>query len=153
MAIRPAFVVSIGRKGLGSVSFRRGQAVGGSFRQARSALGPKIALYHSNLGADLVVGKSLAAAVAEFGEAIWLGLDLAEAHTNLGLALFRLGDLEQALFHLREAGRLDPNSAEVHVNLGEVLRARGSFAESLVEFSRAHELGSKRPGWHHPSGE
>ena len=38
-----------------------------------------------------------------------------------------------------------------HLNLGGILRARGDFAGSLAMLRRGHELGSKQPGWPHPS--
>ena len=38
-----------------------------------------------------------------------------------------------------------------HLNLGGILRARGDYAGSLALLRRGHELGSKQPGWPHPS--
>ena len=40
-----------------------------------------------------------------------------------------------------------------HLNLGGILRARGDFAGSLALLRRGHELGSKQPGWPHPSAK
>ena len=40
-----------------------------------------------------------------------------------------------------------------HLNLGGILRARGDYAGSLALLRRGHELGSKQPGWPHPSGK
>jgi serine/threonine-protein kinase len=37
--------------------------------------------------------------------------------------------------------------------LGHALRQQGEFREALKEFRRGHELGSKSPGWSHPSAE
>jgi hypothetical protein len=38
-----------------------------------------------------------------------------------------------------------------HINLGSTLKRQGKFTEALDALRRGHELGSKTPGWRHPS--
>jgi tetratricopeptide (TPR) repeat protein len=74
-------------------------------------------------------------------------------HHSLGAMLQTQGDLAGAIAEYREAIHLKPDDAGAHCNLGSVLRKKGEYAESLAEYRRGHELGSKQPGWSHPSAE
>ena len=92
-----------------------------------------------------------AKAIAAYREAIRLKPELAKAYSALVLALKAQGKLDEAVAAYREAIRLEPDNAVAHLNLGGILRARGDFAGSLAMLRRGHELGSKQPGWPHPS--
>ena len=76
-----------------------------------------------------------------------------KAYSGLVLALKDQGKLDEAVAAYREAIRLKPDNALAHFNLGGVLRAQGDFAGSLAMFRKGHELGSKQPGWRHPSAQ
>ena len=75
----------------------------------------------------------------------------AKDYSALVLALKAQGKLDEVVASYREAIRLEPDNAVAHLNLGGILRARGDFAGSLALLRRGHELGSKQPGWPHPS--
>ncbi len=90
-------------------------------------------------------------AVAAYREAIRLAPNDAQAYSGLVLALMAQGKLDEAIAGYREAIRLVPDNALAHFHLGGVLRARGDYAGSLAMLRRGHELGSKQPGWRHPS--
>ena len=92
-------------------------------------------------------------AIAAYREAIRLKPEFAKAYSALVLALKAQGKLDEAIAAYREAIRLEPDNAVAHLNLGGILRARGDFAGSLAMLRRGHELGSKQPGWPHPSAK
>jgi tetratricopeptide (TPR) repeat protein/serine/threonine protein kinase len=116
-------------------------------------LKPDYAEAHSNLGVALSGQGRLEEAIASYRQAIRYEPDYAVAHSNLGEAFFRQGKPGEAISSCREALRLQPNLAQAHANLGEILVSQGKFAEALVAARRAHELGSKDPSWHRPSGQ
>jgi tetratricopeptide (TPR) repeat protein len=115
------------------------------------ALDPKYAGAHSNLGMALYGKGQVDVAIACFKKAIALDPKFANAHFNLGNALFAKGRLEEAIACWRKAIALDPKFASAHFNLGHALAHLGRFAESLAAIKRGHELGTKQPGWRHPS--
>jgi Flp pilus assembly protein TadD len=121
-----------------------------AFREA-IVLKPDYATAYTNLGKALFFQGKPAEAEAACRKAISLKPEYADAHCNLGILLNDLGKPVEAEAACRTALALKPDSAEAHCNLGSALRLQGRFAESLGEFRRAHELGSKQPGWRYPS--
>jgi serine/threonine protein kinase/tetratricopeptide (TPR) repeat protein len=115
-------------------------------------LKPDHAEAHCNLGNRFLDQDKLEEATAAFGEAIKVKPDLYQAHVGLGTALRLKGDLAGAISASRKAIALKPNLAEAHLNLGIALQENGEFAEALIALKRTHELGSRYPGWRHPSG-
>jgi eukaryotic-like serine/threonine-protein kinase len=115
-------------------------------------LNPDNAATHSNLGATLHGQGKFDEAVAVHREAIRLKPDVAASHSNLGNVLNSQGKLVEAVAEFREAIRLQPDFAIAHCKIGIALGAQGDFAGSLAMLRRGHELGSKEPGWHFPSG-
>jgi tetratricopeptide (TPR) repeat protein/serine/threonine protein kinase len=116
-------------------------------------LRPDYAEAHAELGAILTWQGKHADAEAELREALRLRHDDPEAHYSLGHALAAQGKLAQGEAQYREALRLRPDYAELHCDLGQLLLRQGRFAEALAARRRGHELGSKRPNWHHPSAQ
>jgi eukaryotic-like serine/threonine-protein kinase len=116
-------------------------------------LDPDHSKAHANLGVALARQGKPEEAIAECRAAIRLDPKHAEAHYNLGVALARQGKPEEAIAEYRAAIRLDPKHAEAHCNLGLYLQRRCQYAEALAALRRGHELGSRRAGWNHPSGE
>jgi serine/threonine protein kinase/Flp pilus assembly protein TadD len=108
---------------------------------------------HNNLGVVLHDKGQLEEAIAEYREAIRIKKDYAEAHCGLGVALRGKGQLDEAIAEYHEAMRLKKDFAEAHINLGYLLEQQGQFIEALVYLRRGHELGSKNPGWRHPSAD
>jgi tetratricopeptide (TPR) repeat protein len=108
---------------------------------------------HTNLGHTLHAQGKHAEAIAACQEAIRLKPDYADAHNSLGNALHAQGKLAEAIAAYQEAIRLQPDYAEAHCNLGSSLQAQGQFRQALDQFRLGHELGSKQPGWPHPSAE
>jgi Flp pilus assembly protein TadD len=108
---------------------------------------------HSNLGKALSGQGRYKEAEAACREAIRLRHDYPEAHNNLGVALSGQGRHKEAEAAYREAIRLRHDNPEAHCNLGDALINQGRFAEALEPLRRGHALGSKLPGWPHPSGE
>jgi serine/threonine-protein kinase len=53
----------------------------------------------------------------------------------------------------RRALQLAPKFPEAHCYLGIALRQQGRFQEALEEFQQGHDLGSRSPGWRHPSAD
>jgi eukaryotic-like serine/threonine-protein kinase len=121
-------------------------------------------------------------AVAAYREILRLRPDDYKTYTNLGHTLERQGKLDEAIAALRAALRIKPDFYAAHVNLGIALkkkwtdgngdchvprgiasqarlilgfalRQQGRFIDALAEFKSGHELGSKIPGWQHPSAE
>ncbi|MFI5457673.1 MAG: tetratricopeptide repeat protein [Isosphaerales bacterium] len=116
-------------------------------------LKPDLPLAHYNLGIALNGQGKLNEAVAAHREAIRLRPDYADAHHNLGNALQVQRKLDLAVAEYRVAIRLKPDLALAHVNLGMALRSQGAYAGSLAMLRRGHELGTKQPGWRHPSAQ
>src|SRR5262249_46303869 len=58
-----------------------------------------------------------------------------------------------AIAAYREAIHLKPDDALAHCGLGLALLGGGQHDEAVAELRRGHDLGSKRPGWPHPSAE
>jgi serine/threonine-protein kinase len=69
----------------------------------------------------------------------------------LGNACQRKGALDDAIAAYQEAIRLKPDYAEAFCNLGDALNRKEQFREALAALRRGHELGSRNPGWPHPS--
>jgi tetratricopeptide (TPR) repeat protein len=106
---------------------------------------------HTNLGNALFDQGKLPEAVAEYREAIRLKPDEPLPHNGLANALRAQGKLPEAVAEYREAIRLKPDYPLAHINLGFALRNQAQFEASLAALRYGHELGSKAPGWRHPS--
>jgi tetratricopeptide (TPR) repeat protein len=108
---------------------------------------------YDGLGAVLARQGRLEESIASFRKAIEVDPKFAAAYTNLGSALGRKGQVDEAIACFRKAIELNPTDADVHCNLGIALRNRGDFRAALAALRMGHELGSRRPGWPHPSGK
>jgi serine/threonine-protein kinase len=106
---------------------------------------------HYNLGNALYARGRLDEAIAELREAIRLNKDDAEVRFNLGLALHVKGQLNEAITEYREATRLKKDDAKAYCNLGLALQSQGEIGAAVEALRRGHEIGSRRPGWTHPS--
>jgi tetratricopeptide (TPR) repeat protein len=122
------------------------------YRKA-TALDPKLAVAHTNLGNVLAGKGQVDEAIACFRKALSLDPKDAIAHYSLGNALAGKGQVEEAIACYQRAIALDPKFAEAHCNLASGLHRQGRFAEALAAYRRGHELGTKRPGWPYPSAE
>jgi tetratricopeptide (TPR) repeat protein len=121
-----------------------------AFREALR-LRPDAYAAHFNLAETLRDQGRLQDAVNEYQTALRLKPDLVEAWTGLG-GVYRLGRApDQAVAAFRKAVELKPDLAAAHCNLGLALRDQGDFKEALAALKRGHELGTKTPGWRHPS--
>jgi tetratricopeptide (TPR) repeat protein len=121
------------------------------FAAVMVAVRPESPGAHYNLGLALYAKGRLDEAIAEYREAIRIKKDFAEAHCNLGVALTAKGRLDEAIAEYREALRIKKDYAEAHCNLGHALLRQGQFRQAVDELRRGHELGSRQPGWRHPS--
>jgi len=92
-------------------------------------------------------------AIVELREAVWLKKDSPQARTVLGNALRVQGRLDEAMREYREAIRFKEDEALPHCNLGLALVQEGKFREGVEELRRGHALGSRQPGWPHPSAQ
>jgi tetratricopeptide (TPR) repeat protein len=114
-------------------------------------LRPEFADAHYNYGCALGELGDIEGAMIEYRETIRLNVDDPRPHRNLASALRQRGDLNAAVFESREAIRIEPQDPTLHFHLALCLQGLGQLDESLAEFRRGHELGSKQPGWRHPS--
>jgi serine/threonine protein kinase/tetratricopeptide (TPR) repeat protein len=72
---------------------------------------------------------------------------------GLGNTLMSNGRLNEAIDAFRRAVALKPDYAEALCKLGQCLVQQGRFREGRDALQRGHELGSKQPGWKHPSAQ
>lgn len=91
---------------------------------------PRMAPWHSSLGAALRAAGRLPEAITAHRRAIELSPGFAPAHNNLGNALRDAGDLAAAESALRDACRADPQYAEARFNLALVLRDEKQLNEA-----------------------
>jgi tetratricopeptide (TPR) repeat protein len=106
---------------------------------------------HLGVGAVLKKRGDVNGAAAAFAKARSLAPGFFEAHYNLGIALRMKGDVQGAIASFKEAVRLDKGAPMAHCNLGLTLRRAGRFDEALASLKRGHALGTRQPGWPHPS--
>jgi serine/threonine protein kinase/tetratricopeptide (TPR) repeat protein len=116
-------------------------------------LRPDVPEAHSSLGAILHYEGKLPEAEAAFRQAVYLRPSFADGHFNLGSNLSAQGKHGEAEKAFREAVRLRPDHAVAYCELGTALRMQGRFAEARDAVKRGHEMGSRQPGWPHPSAE
>lgn len=82
----------------------------------------------------------LAAALADYNEAIRLNPKDTEAYNSRGITRHQMGDLDAAIADYGEALRLKPQNALAYCNRGEAYFAQGKFAEALENFQIAYNL-------------
>jgi tetratricopeptide (TPR) repeat protein/serine/threonine protein kinase len=116
-------------------------------------LNPGSAQTHINLGTALFGKGLLEEAGTSFRRAIELDRKDPFGPYDLGMVLDAQGRVDEAIACYRRALELDPQFAKAHCNLGLALRGKGEFRAALAEVRTGHELGSRRPGWPHPSAE
>lgn len=104
------------------------------------------------LGIALEMQGNIDGAVAAFEKSISLHPGQAKAHMHLGRCLHARENWETAVAALRKAIVHAPGDAEAHFFLGLTLLHQAKLPEALVALKRGHQLGSKTPGWSHPSG-
>jgi tetratricopeptide (TPR) repeat protein len=113
-------------------------------------LDPKSALPYNGLGSALSDQKKLPEAADAYKQSLAINSEDPQVWFNLGLVLAQ-NDLSAAAVSFKKAIQLNVNFAEAHCILGRILRDQGEFAEALAALQKGHELGSRRPGWNHPS--
>jgi tetratricopeptide (TPR) repeat protein len=106
---------------------------------------------HVGLGAVLQQQGRHAEAEATFRQAIRLRPEEPAHYSELGAALAEQGKSDEAAAAHQRAIVLKPDFALAHCVLGLVRSRQGRFAAALVALRRGHELGSRTPGWAHPS--
>jgi serine/threonine-protein kinase len=143
---------TVARYNLGDSLLRQGK-----YDEAIAAYRTLIPLLPDKVGPHLKIARVLLVqgkrdeAIAECRAAIRLEPDVAESHYDLGVVLLAQGKQDEAMEEYRATIRLQPDCAEAHCAQGALLQAQGRFREALTEFRKGHELGSRRPGWPHPS--
>jgi serine/threonine protein kinase/Tfp pilus assembly protein PilF len=108
-------------------------------------------LVHNNLGVALAAKGLVEESIAEFREALRFNKDDPLTHNNLGTVLKDNGRLDEAIVEFREAIWLKKGFSEAQCGLGLSFFQKGQFTAALAEVKLGHELGSKKPSWHHPS--
>src|SRR5262249_9957670 len=137
---------------LGNVLRARGDLVGAiAAYQKAIECDPKFTSAHNNLGGTLKARGDLEGAIAAYRQATACDPKHAKAHYGLGLALEDKNDLTGAIASYRAAIKADPKYPEAHCSLGCALLREGRFTDALDPLKQGHALGSKRPGWRHPS--
>jgi tetratricopeptide (TPR) repeat protein len=116
-------------------------------------LAPNNPKAHNNLGALLADRKDLHGALQHLTRAVAIAPDDGDAQFNLGLALHARRDLDGAARHFTRSIQIDANRASALCALGLVHMELGKFAKALPELRRGHQLGSRQPGWTHPSAQ
>jgi tetratricopeptide (TPR) repeat protein len=116
-------------------------------------LKPDYAEAYSNLGNALQNQGKLPDAIAAYNEAVKHKKDFAEAYNNLGGAFMAQNKLRKAEDAFRRAIEIKPGFAVARYNLADALTQQGQFADALAESKRAHEQGSRNPGWPDPSAQ
>ena len=99
----------------------------------------------TNLGFALADRGDLAAATAQYLEALRLYPDSAETHNALGTALFKQGQRDAAMEQYAMALRLRPGFADAHSNRGIALASQGNTEEAFSEFRKALEISPEHP--------
>jgi len=108
---------------------------------------PDHAEAHNNLGNAMKANGDLTRAIAHYKKAIACKPNLAEPYHNLAVALRARGDLIGAVAADQKAIAIKPDYARAHLDLGLTLIEQGKFIEARAEAAKAHEFGSKQPGW------
>jgi serine/threonine protein kinase/Flp pilus assembly protein TadD len=137
---------------LGGALYKQGKHADAE-REYREAarLRPDLPNVHFNLGTIFAAQGKPGEAEKAFREELRRWPENPKAHNGLGNALADQGKPAEAEKEFRAALRLQPDHANAHCNLGDVLRVQGRFTEALDALKRGHELGSRQPGWRHPS--
>ncbi|MGL4551402.1 MAG: tetratricopeptide repeat protein, partial [Gemmataceae bacterium] len=119
--------------------------------RAAARIRPSSCVAQYNLATLLWEQGKPAEAEAPFREALRIRPDFPAVHVQFGDLLAGLGKPAGAVEAYREALRRQPDYPEAHCNLGHALLALGRFEAAREELRRGHEIGTKRPGWPHPS--
>jgi predicted O-linked N-acetylglucosamine transferase (SPINDLY family) len=101
---------------------------------------PRMASYHSNLGAAYQALGRLDEAVGCYGRALALKPDHVDALNNQGAALQALGQPQAALASFEQSLKLRSNHAETLTNAGISLRILGRLDEAETQLRRALQL-------------
>jgi len=133
---------------LGVVAHQLGRPDAAALLRRATALRPKSADIHNDLGIVLAAQGHLADAVASFERAVARKRDFAGAHCNLGLTLGRLGRFAPASESFRRALAIDPNLALAHAALAAALREQGRAGEALDHYRHAAALMPNFSGAH-----
>ncbi len=123
-----------------------------AFRRAIE-LKPDLAEAYGGLGVVLKEQGKLVEAEAAYRRAIALKKDNPIVYYNLGLALEAQGKLAEAETAYQQVIELEPADANAHAHLGNLLRMQGRLTEALAHYRKAHQFGSKQPGWKEPSAQ
>ncbi|MHC5043737.1 MAG: tetratricopeptide repeat protein, partial [Planctomycetota bacterium] len=124
--------------------------------RAAIVLDPQMARAHRNLGLALAKKGLRDEAIASLEEAVRVDPEYFAAHFTLGIVFSRKGLVDKAIASFREAVQVDPDNVDpdhpfVLCHLGLALRSKAEFEEALIHLRRAHEQGSRQPGWPNPS--
>jgi tetratricopeptide (TPR) repeat protein len=100
---------------------------------------------HNNLGAALLLGRQIEAAIAAFETAAALDANYHRPLVNLGKALREAGRPAEAIARLRRALSLVPDDVGALVNLGDALAASGDLPAAQATLERASSLAPALP--------
>jgi predicted O-linked N-acetylglucosamine transferase (SPINDLY family) len=96
-------------------------------------------------GDELCNQGNLAAAMAQYRQAVEADAKFAPAHVALGAVALALGRLAEAQQSFERGLALEPGRAETHYGLGNVLLERGRLDEAVGAYQRALELRPQFP--------
>lgn len=124
-----ALLVQAGRHGEALPCLDRALALNAGFASA----------WHNRALAQQNLGK-LAAAQADFAQALALQPDYLDAHFGLGNLCVQQGDYAAAVACFDQALALNPAQADVHFNRGNALRELAQYEAALVSYQQALAL-------------
>ena len=127
------------RRGQSHLAAGNCQAAIDCFRQV-TALLPKSAQAHAQLGAAEEGAGDLQAAVKSYGRALEIEPDSVDFHSLIGRVLYRSGALESAAEFYKRAVTIDPKRADICNDLGLVFTGLNNFAAATEAFTRSLRL-------------
>ena len=92
---------------------------------------------HCGLGSIAVRERDIAAAIAQYEQALELDPDFTIAHLNLGGLLATQGKLDEAILHFRRSVELQPDNAPIYYSLAIALARDGKTQEAIANLKKA----------------
>jgi tetratricopeptide (TPR) repeat protein len=111
--------------------------------QSPGATAKDTAIPHYNRGVAYKNKDDLDRSIADFAEAIRLGLKLPYVYRSRGRAYFHKDDNDRAIADFTEVIRLDPNFAWAYNSRGNAYLAKGDHDHAVADFSEAIRLAPK----------
>jgi Flp pilus assembly protein TadD len=104
-----------------------------------------IALYYSNIGAEMIRTARGGEALPWLRKSVVIDPELSGAWVNLGVGLRRAGDAAGAEAAYRKALEVNPEAAAAYTNLAAMLRVRGQDAEAQELLALAARSDGRNP--------